>query len=155
MPGRRVGFNHETVWFLATTVDLEFGSGWIPPGGWCVRRRPMNRLRTAGILWVVSALVAAGISLVFRVDPAQVVVTIAASAVAAVLGLWMIARPATTAVPLSYVVGLAWLALYAALTFQQSAELVAWTTDVFLALIGVGAALAAYRGTREAVSRRS
>jgi len=30
---------------------------------------------------------------------------------------------------------------------------VAWTTDVFLALIGVGAALAAYRGTREAISR--
>ena len=52
------------------------------------------------------------------------------------LGLWMIARPSTTAVPLSYVVGLAWLAIYAALTVQQSGELVAWTTDVFLALIG-------------------
>ncbi|TME22445.1 MAG: hypothetical protein E6I67_05670 [Chloroflexi bacterium] len=114
-----------------------------------------NWRRTAGILWVVSALVAAGISLIFRVDPAQVVVTIAASAVAAVLGLWMIARPSTRTVPLSYVVGLAWLALYAALTVQQSGELVAWTTDLFLALIGVGAALAAYRGRREAVSRRS
>jgi len=115
----------------------------------------MNWLRTSGILWVVSALLAVAISLIFRVDPVQVVVTIAASAVAAVLGVWMIARPSTAAVPLSYVVGLAWLALYAALTFQQSAELVAWTTDVFLALIGVGAALAAYRGRREAVSRQS
>jgi uncharacterized membrane protein len=100
----------------------------------------MKWLRTAGILWVVSALLATGISLVFRVDPVQVVVTIAASAVAAVL---------------SYVIGLAWLALYAALTFQQSGELVAWATDAFLALIGVGAALAAYRGRREAVSRPS
>ena len=115
----------------------------------------MNWLRTAGILWVVSALLATGMSLIFRVDPVQVVVTIAASAVAAVLGLWMIARPSTTAVPLSYVVGVAWLALYAALTVRQSDELVAWITDVFLALIGIGATLAAYRGTREAISRRS
>jgi len=115
----------------------------------------MNWLRTAGILWVVSALFAAAMSLIFRDDPIQVILTIAASAVAAVLGVWMIARPSTAAVPLSYVVGLAWLALYAVLTFQQSAELVAWTTDVFLALIGVGAALAAYRGTREAISRQS
>jgi hypothetical protein len=115
----------------------------------------MNRLRTAGIIWVGSALVAAAMSLIFRVDPVQVVVTIAASAVAAVLGLWMIARPSTIAVPLSYIVGVAWLALYAALTVQQSGELVAWTTDVFLALIGLGAILATYRGTREAISRPS
>ena len=115
----------------------------------------MNWLRTAGVLWVVSGLFAAAMSLIFRVDPIQVMLTIAASALAAVLGVWMIARPSTTAVPLSYVVGLAWLALYAALAVQQSGELVAWTTDVFLALIGVCAALAAYRGTREAVSRRS
>ncbi|OLC68337.1 MAG: hypothetical protein AUH69_01790 [Actinobacteria bacterium 13_1_40CM_4_65_12] len=114
----------------------------------------MNWLRTAGIIWVVSALLAAGISLIFRVDPVQVVVTIAASAFVAVLGLWMIARPSTTAVPLSYIAGVAWLALYAALTVQQSDELVAWATDVFLALIGLGGTLAAYRGTREAISRR-
>jgi hypothetical protein len=113
----------------------------------------MNWLRAAGILWVVSALLAAATSLIFRVDPVQVVVTIAASAVAAALGLWIIARPSATVVPLSYVVGLVWLALYAALTVQQSHELVAWTTDVFLALIGLGGTLAAYRGTREAISR--
>jgi len=115
----------------------------------------MNWLRTAGVLWVVSGLFAAAMSLIFRVDPIQVMLTIAASALAAVLGVWMIARPSTTAVPLSYVVGLAWLALYAALAVQQSGELVAWTTDVFLALIGVGAALAAYRGSREAVPQRT
>src|SRR5258706_15001127 len=117
--------------------------------------RTMNWLRTAGILWVVSALFATAMSLIFRDDPIQVILTIAASAVAAVLGVWMIARPSTAAVPPSYVVGLAWLALYAALTFQQSGELVAWTSDGILALIGVGAALAAYRGRRAAVSRQS
>ena len=114
----------------------------------------MNWLRTAGILWVVSALLATATSLIFRVDPVQVVVTIAASAVAAVLGIWMVARPSNTGVPLSYVVGLGWLALYATLTVQQSGELAAWTTDVFLALVGLGATLAAYRATREAMSRR-
>ena len=115
----------------------------------------MNWLRTAGILWVVSALFAAAMSLIFRDDPIQVILTIAASAVAAVLGVWIIARPSTRVVPLSHVAGLAWLALYAALTVQQSDELVAWTTDVLVALIGVGAALAAYRGRHEAVSRPS
>lgn len=114
----------------------------------------MNWLRAGGILWVVSALLAAAISLTFRVDPVQVVVTIAAGVVAAALGLWIIARPSTTVVPLSYVVGVAWLALYAALTVQQSGELAAWTTDAFVALIGLGATLAAYRGRREAISRR-
>ncbi len=68
----------------------------------------------AGILWVVSALLATGITLIIRIDPVQVLVTIAASAVAAVLGLWMIARLSTTTVPLSNVVGVAWLVLYAA-----------------------------------------
>ena len=115
----------------------------------------MNWLRTAGILWVVSAFLGAATSLIFRVDPVQVVVTIAASAVAAVLGLWMVARPSTAVAPLSNVVGLAWLALYAALTVQQSNELAAWTTDVFLALIGLGATLATYRARREAISRRA
>ena len=114
----------------------------------------MNWPRMAGILWVVSALLATATSLIFRDDPVQVVVTIAASAVAAVLGLWMVARPSTTVAPLSYIVGLGWLALYAALTVQQSGELAAWTTDAFLALVGLGATLAAYRATREAISRR-
>jgi hypothetical protein len=115
----------------------------------------MNNLRTAGILWVVSALLAAGVTLIFRNDPVQVVATIAGSAVALVLGLWMIARPTTATVPLSYVVGGAWLVLYATLTIRQSGELAAWTTDVFLALIGIGAALVAYRATRGGISARS
>jgi hypothetical protein len=111
-------------------------------------RRLMNKLRTAGILWMVSALLAIGISVIFRIDPVQLVLTIALGVVAAVLGLWMIARPGKSVVRVSNGVGAAWLVLYAALTIWQSGELVAWTTDVFLALIGLGATLLAYRGTR-------
>jgi len=47
----------------------------------------MNKMRTAGILWVVSALLATGITLIFRVDPVQVVLTIVVGVVAAALGL--------------------------------------------------------------------
>src|SRR5947208_14424693 len=102
----------------------------------------MNWLRTAGILWVVSALLATATSLIFRVDPVQVVVTIAASAVTAGLGIWMVARSSNTVVPLSYDVGLGWLALYATLTVEQSGELAAWATDAFLAVVRRCAAIA-------------
>ncbi|HEY8855403.1 MAG TPA: hypothetical protein VIN12_09080 [Candidatus Dormibacteraeota bacterium] len=115
----------------------------------------MNKMRTAGILWVVSALLATGITLIFRVDPVQVVLTIVVGVVAAALGLWMIAHQGKGPVRVSNIVGAAWLVLYAALTIVQSGELAAWTTDVFLALIGLGATLLAYRGTREAISRGS
>ena len=114
----------------------------------------MNWLRTAGILWVVAALLAIAITLIFRIDAVQIVVTIAVAAVAAVLGLWIIVRPSTPAAPLSNVVGVAWLVLYAALTILQFGDLAAWATDVFLAVIGLGATLAVYRAPREAISRR-
>ena len=45
----------------------------------------------------------------------------------------------------SIVVGVAWLLIYAWLTFQQRGETVAWTTDVFLGALGVIAALVVYR----------
>jgi len=115
----------------------------------------MNKMRTAGILWIVSALAATGMTLVFRDNPIQLVVTIAAAIVAAALGFWIIARPSNAAVLVSNVVGVAWLVLYAWLTIWQSGELAAWTTDVFLALIGLGAAFLAYRGTRGATSQGS
>jgi len=67
----------------------------------------------------------------------------------------MIAHQGKGPVRVSNIVGAAWLVLYAALTIVQSGELAAWTTDVFLALIGLGATLLAYRGTREAISRGS
>jgi len=110
----------------------------------------MNRLGTAGVLWLVAAGFAVAITLIFRVDPVQWVLTMAMSAVAAVLGLWLVARPSALAVSASNVVAVVWTVLYAALTAQQSADLAALTTDVALIAIGAAAGIAAYRGAVKA-----
>src|SRR5258708_5513059 len=105
----------------------------------------MNRLGIAGVLWLLAAGFAIAVTITFRVDPVQWVVTIAVAVVAAILGLWLIARPGDLAVSASTIVAVVWTILYAVLTVQQSDELAAWTTDVFLLAIGVAAAVAAYR----------
>jgi hypothetical protein len=70
--------------------------------------------------------------------------------VAAVLGLWLIARPSARVVSASNVVAAAWTAIYAVLTVQQFDELAAWTTDVILIVIGAAAGVAAYRAAASA-----
>ena len=110
----------------------------------------MNSLRTAGILWVVVALFSIGITLTFRIDPAQVVVTIAAGVVAAVLGLWLVARPTSRLVSASTVVAVAWAVLYTVLTVQQLDDPAAWTTDVLLIAVGAAAGVVAYRAAASA-----
>jgi hypothetical protein len=84
-------------------------------------------------------------TLTFRTDPVQWVVTMAIGVVAAVVGLWLIARPRSMVVSASNIVAVMWAVLYGVLTVQQSAELAAWTTDVALIAIGAAAALVAYR----------
>jgi hypothetical protein len=84
-------------------------------------------------------------TLAFRTDPFQWPVTIAVGAVAALVGLCLIARPSALLVSASNVVAVGWAALYATLTVQQSGELVAWTTDVAILGIGLAAGLMAYR----------
>ena len=113
----------------------------------------MNRLGIAGVLWLLAAGFAIAVTLIFRVDPVdpvQWVVTIAVGVVAAVVGLWLIARPSSVVVSASNVVAVVWTVLYAVLTVQQSAELAAWTTDVFLIAIGAAAGVVAYRAARGA-----
>ena len=110
----------------------------------------MNAFRWAGVLWLFAAVFAVVITVVFRIDPLQWVVTIIAGAVGAILGLWLIARPTAALARWSAVAGLAWLIIYALLTVQQIGELVAWATDVFLAALGVAAATVAYRASRAA-----
>ncbi len=61
----------------------------------------MNRLRIAGALWLVAAGFAIAMTLTFRTDPLQWVVTMAISVVAAVVGLWQIARPGALVVSAS------------------------------------------------------
>ncbi len=89
-------------------------------------------------------------TLTFRTDPLQWVVTMAISVVAAVVGLWLIARPSALVVSASNVVSVVWTVLYAVLTVLQSDELAAWTTDVALIAIGGAAGLVAYRAAAKA-----
>ena len=110
----------------------------------------MNRFGLAGVLWLVAAGSAIAVTLTFRVDPVQWVVTIAVGAVAAVLGLWLMARPSAPVVSASNAVSVVWIVVYGVLTALQSDELAAWTTDVALMAIGGVAGLAAYRAAAKA-----
>ena len=115
----------------------------------------MNRLGIAGPLWLVAAALAIVMTLIFRTDPVQRVITLAVGVVAAVLGLWLIARPNAMVVSSSYGVAVAWTVLYVVLAVQQSDELAAWTTDVALIAIGAAAGLGAYRASARAKLRGS
>jgi hypothetical protein len=105
----------------------------------------MNRLGIAGALWLVAVGFAIATTLTFRTDPVQFVLTIAVAVVAAFVGVLLIARPSALIVSASNVVAAVWTILYAVLTVQQSDELAAWTTNVFLIAVGVAAGLATYR----------
>jgi hypothetical protein len=92
-------------------------------------------------------------TLIFRTDPFQWVVTMAVGVVAAVLAVWLIVRPSALVVSASNVGAVAWTILYAILAVQQSDDLPAWTTDVFLVAIAVAAGVAAYRAEARAKLR--
>jgi hypothetical protein len=113
----------------------------------------MNRLGIAGAVWLVAAGFAIAMTLIFRTDPVQWVVTTAVGVVGAVMGLWLIARPSVLVVSVSNVVAVVWIVLYAVLTVQQSDELAAWTTDVALIAVGAAAGLVAYRAAGRAKLR--
>jgi hypothetical protein len=113
----------------------------------------MNRLGIAGATWLVAAGFAIAVTLIFRTDPVQLLVTTAVGVVGAVVGIWLIARPSALVVSASNVVAVGWAVLYAVLTVQQSDEVAAWTTDVALIAIGTAAGLAAYRAAGRAKLR--
>jgi hypothetical protein len=115
----------------------------------------MNRLGIAGAVWLVAAGFAIAVTLIFRTDPLQWVVTTAVGVVAAVVGIWLIARPSALVVSASNVVAVVWTVLYAVLTVQQSGEPAAWTTDVALIAVGAAAGLLAYRAARKAKLRET
>ena len=108
----------------------------------------MNKFGIAGVLWLVASGSAIAVTLIFRVDPVQWVVTIAVGAVAAAVGLCLIERPTALVVSASKIVAVAWIVLYAVLSVLQSDEVAAWTTDVALIAIGGAAGLVAYRAGR-------
>ena len=105
----------------------------------------MNQRAIAGALWLVAAGFAIAMTVIYRTNQVQWVVTIATGVVAAVAGLWLLARPSALVVSASNIVAVVWIALYAVLTVLQSDELAAWTIDVALIAIGGAAGLVAYR----------
>jgi hypothetical protein len=103
------------------------------------------RFRLAGILWVVAALLAIAATFAFRVDQLQVVATLAAGLIALAIGAFMLLRPTSPSVRLSRFVGAAWFALYLVLAVMQADEIAAWTTDIFVGVLGAAAAFIAFR----------
>ena len=105
----------------------------------------MSHVRTAGFVWIVAAVLGALATAVFRVDQVQWVVTLVASAIGLAVGVWLVRRPSATAMLVSTLAGVGWVALYAILAVVQSGEIAAWVTDAFLAAIGGVGSLLAFR----------
>jgi hypothetical protein len=59
----------------------------------------MKGLRLAGILWLVGGVMSVVLTIVFRTDALQWVLTIASGLVAVALGLWLSVRPNPAIVP--------------------------------------------------------
>ncbi len=110
----------------------------------------MDKARLAGALWFLAALLAVAITAIFRTDTVQWVVAIAAAVAAAVVGALLLSRPNAALFAWSNAAGVMWLVVYAGLVIQQRGELVAWATDVFLGLLGLVAAILAYRSAKVA-----
>lgn len=110
----------------------------------------MKGLRIAGSLWLVAAAFAIAITLSFRTEPVESIVTVALGVAVALLGLWLIARPNALVVSASNVASVVWTVLYAILTLQQFTDLAAWTTDVELIAVGAAAGVTGYRAAAKA-----
>jgi hypothetical protein len=104
----------------------------------------MHRLRIAGALWIAVAVMSIAATVMFRVDPSQIVATIGLGVATLVLGSWMLALPSRVAIPTSIVAGIVLLLLYLGLAVLQSDELAAWVTDAFLAFAASSPALLAW-----------
>lgn len=110
----------------------------------------MNLSKWAGVVWLFAALFSVVITVVFRTEQWQWIVTITVGIPAAIVGLLLVWRPMRGIVTWSGVVGVAWFVIYAWLTYSQRAELVAWSTDVFVGVLGVIAvAFSLTRSARE------
>jgi hypothetical protein len=114
----------------------------------------MNRLRLAGVVWIVAAVLAIVVATAYRFEmmnaPPWGAIAIVAGVVVAILGLALVWRTDAALVRWSNIAGVVWVVLYAALALQQAGEVAAWGTDVALAVIGGLAALIANRGARTA-----
>jgi hypothetical protein len=114
----------------------------------------MDRLRLAGVVWIVAAVLAIVVAIAYRFDMMNAlewaVITVVAGIVAAILGVLLVWRSNAALVRWSNIAGVVWVVLYAALALLQADDAAAWTTDVALAVIGGLAALIAYGWARKA-----
>lgn len=114
----------------------------------------MNRLRVAGVVWLVAAVLSIVVAIAYRFEMMNAIhwalITILAGVLAAILGLALAWRTNADLVRWSNIAGVAWVVLYVVLAFQQADEPAAWPTDVALAVVGGLAAVIAYRGARVA-----
>ncbi|MGB7859903.1 MAG: hypothetical protein WBM90_05350 [Acidimicrobiia bacterium] len=110
----------------------------------------MNRYQTAGVMWLIAAALSATATVVFREDTTWFVITIVASAIAAVLGILLLLRPNRTTGLLSALGGIAWVTMYAVLIVIQSDDVQAWSADAVFLLVGAAASLIGFSGGRQA-----
>ena len=104
----------------------------------------MSRLKAIGVTWVVVAAFSVAMTLAFRVEPTQVLVTLGLAFATAVLGIWMLRSSSATGGP-SLGFAIAWLVVYVGLAMLQSDDIGAWVTDTGLALAGIAVGLVAWK----------
>jgi len=109
----------------------------------------VKSFRTAGVLWSAAAVLSAAATIIFRENEVWYAITLAASAVAAVLGITLLWRPNNTTELMSTISGVAWVAVYMVLIVVQSDDIQAWTADAVFALLGGAAALISNWAGRE------
>lgn len=112
----------------------------------------MGGQRVAGVLWLVAGLSSGGIAF-FLTDPLDLAIFIGGAALAVILGLGILARPAASWLPWSSALGLAWLVAFGAVILTSlSLPIEELLSVVWILAFGVAGALVAYRRMRPAAA---
>lgn len=107
----------------------------------------MARRQVIGLMWIGVAAVSAAVTLIFRADLAQIVVTLVLAALTVGLGAWMVVRGGDGGTRACVIAAVAWFAIYGILAIQQADDVNALVTDVGLAVIGAALGLLAWRSS--------
>ena len=105
----------------------------------------MGRRQVIGLSWIAVAAASAAVTLTFRDDSAQIIVTLVLAVVTAGFGAWVVVRGGAGSMQASVIAAIAWVAVYGILAILQAGEVTALVTDVFLAVIGAALGLVAWR----------
>lgn len=105
----------------------------------------MARRQVIGLSWIAVAAASAAVTLTFRDDSAQIIVTLVLAAVTAGLGVWVVVRGGAGSMQASVIAAIAWVAVYGILAILQAADVNALVTNVGLAVIAAALGLFAWR----------